>query len=64
MMDTRVNRTTIVHLWDVEYVPGGGVLLREYPHGSGTRMSALAARELAQALLDAADNSEGSASDD
>jgi hypothetical protein len=59
MPDTR---TIVANLWNVESVPGGGVWLKQYPYGHGVRMSSLGTRELAQALLDAAEMSEATAS--
>jgi hypothetical protein len=53
----------IANLWDVEVRAGEpGVWLREYPFGHGARMSADGARELAEALLAAADEADTAAS--
>lgn len=52
----------IANMWDVEAKAGQGVWLREWPHGHGVRMSAEGARELGEALLAAADESDAVAS--
>lgn len=54
--------TTIVGLWDVELDPVAGVWLKQYPYGHGVRMSVAACRELAEALLAAADEADAAES--